>query len=169
MFGRHSENLFAGKSVKEGALTRTHLAKRRDLDAAVLELCSELLDIVHLLFDARALLRSRPKSAESLRSASMVSGNIDWSCMRSRFRGYELVVNCSACPAVGWTARTSSFVNASTSAEGRRVSIRTTPRASSTSRLTGLGATAAGTALAGGTPAGNFLRIDTRIASRSAA
>ncbi len=60
MLRRDREDRLAGERVEERALARPDLAERRDLDAAVLEFLGKALDVVHLLFDRRALGRPQP-------------------------------------------------------------------------------------------------------------
>src|ERR1700740_1428421 len=66
MLGGHRENLLARERIEECALAGSDLAECRDLDPAVFQLGSEFLDILHLLFDAGALLRTQPRILREL-------------------------------------------------------------------------------------------------------
>ena len=84
VLGGNGEDLFARERIEKRALARADLAEGRDLDAAVLELGGELLDIVHLLLDAGALLRAQPRIRRKLAQRF------------DRVRQYRLVLHAAA-------------------------------------------------------------------------
>ena len=145
VLGGHRENLLAGERIEERALAGADLAERRDLDPSVLELGGEFLDVLHLLFDAGALLRAQPRILRELAERlDRIRQN------RLVFHASELprlsrAFEAERCAAPGASTRPSKFTNAETSPDGRRTSTRTAPRASSISRSTGIGAAATDT------------------------
>ena len=131
VLGGNGEDRFARERIKKRALARADLAEGRDFEAAVLELRRELLDIVHLLLDAGALLRAQPgvrrKRAQRFDRIGQYRLIL---VLHAGFRGYEAAWNCNARPGLGRMTRLSNCVSAAMSGDGRRVSIRRAPRAS---------------------------------------
>ena len=101
VFGGHRKNLFAGQRIEERALARTYFAERGDFDAAVLELRSEFLDVVHFLLDAGALLRPQPRVRRQLAQRFDRVGQYRLVLHGDRGSATRNFVNCSVRPAPG--------------------------------------------------------------------
>ena len=165
---RDGENRLPGERVEQRALARPDLAERRDLDAAVLELSGESLDVVHFLFDCRALGRPQPLVLGELAQRFDGVGQqrlILHEATRLPSRGFE----AQQPPGARRKTLVNRLVSARMSLAGRRSSTRTAPRASSIWRSTGLGAPATETTGPGATGPAFWRGSHTRIASRSAA
>ena len=142
VLGGHREYLLAGQRIEQCALAGADLAESRDLDAAVLELGGEFLDVLHLFFDAGALLRAQPRILRELAQGFDRVGQYRLVFHAKGLPGYGARSNRGAGVPPGASARPSRFVSATRSLDGRRSSTRTAPRASSIWRSTGIGAAA---------------------------
>src|SRR5262249_53545665 len=145
VLGRYREQRLAGERIQERAFAGAYLAEGRNFHAAILELGGEFLDVLHLLFDAGALLRAQARILRELAQGFDGIGQYRLVFHTRAFPGYGARSNRSAGAPAGACARRSKVVSAVTSLDGRRTSTRTAPRASSISRSTGMGAAAAQT------------------------